>query len=55
MGILTYSGPPVRRAVQYDFVSGLAALAGAGLTLVVSAMIRGATDLLLPVAAGAFL
>jgi zinc and cadmium transporter len=55
MGVLTYSGLPVRRAVWYNVLSGMAAVAGAGLTLVIGARVRGATDLLLPVAAGAFI
>jgi zinc and cadmium transporter len=55
MGVLTYAGVPLRRAVWYNFASGLAALGGATLTLVVGARLGGATDALLPVAAGAFI
>jgi zinc and cadmium transporter len=54
-GVLVYSGLPVRRAVWFNFLSGLAALLGAGLTLLIGRASAGFTDALLPVAAGMFL
>ncbi len=54
-GVLVYGGYPVRRALLYNFVSGLAGLVGAGLVLTLGAQVEGLSDWLLPVTAGAFL
>jgi len=54
-GVLLYSGLPIRRAVLFNFLSGLAALAGAAITLAIGRFAAGSTDALLPIAAGAFI
>ncbi|HEY9443905.1 MAG TPA: ZIP family metal transporter [Gemmatimonadales bacterium] len=54
-GVLVYGGLPVRRAVWFNFLSGLAAMLGAAATLAVGGMAGRVTDALLPVAAGSFL
>jgi zinc and cadmium transporter len=54
-GILLYSGLPYRRAVRLNLLSGLSALAGAVLTLVIGARIAGFAQVLLPFAAGNFI
>jgi zinc and cadmium transporter len=54
-GVLVYSGLPPRRAVWFNFLSGLAAMLGAVATLGVGGAASGLTDALLPVAAGTFL
>jgi zinc and cadmium transporter len=57
MGVLVYSGVPIRRAVLLNLFSALAALAavaGAVAALVLGERFQGLVDALLPVAAGAF-
>jgi zinc and cadmium transporter len=54
MGVLVYSGVPIRRAVFLNLCSALAALAGAVAALLLGERFRGLIDALLPVAAGAF-
>jgi len=54
-GVLVYSGLAPRRAVWFNFLSGLAALVGAAVTLTIGRAATGLTDALLPIAAGSFL
>lgn len=54
-GVLVYGGFSPRRALLYNFVSGLAGLVGAGAVLVLGPHVDGLADALLPVTAGAFL
>ena len=54
-GVLVYGGYPPRRALLYNFATGLGGLVGAGLVLTVGAEIDGLSDWLLPITAGAFL
>ena len=54
-GVLVYGGYPPRRALLYNFATGLGALLGAGLVLTVGAEVDGLADYLLPITAGAFL
>lgn len=54
-GVLVYGGYPPRKALLYNFASGLAGLLGAGLVLVLGARIDGLAAMLLPITAGAFL
>jgi zinc and cadmium transporter len=54
-GILVYSGLAPRRAVLFNAASGLTALTGAVLTLLIERVAGGFTSTLLPVAAGGFL
>ncbi|MGH7646044.1 MAG: ZIP family metal transporter, partial [Gemmatimonadales bacterium] len=53
--ILVRAGVPVRRAIWLNFLSGLAAVAGAALTLAVGARVEGFTTALLPIAAGSLI
>jgi zinc and cadmium transporter len=54
-GVLVYGGYSPRRALLYNFLSGLTAVLGAVLALVVGTRVEGFADWLLPVTAGAFL
>lgn len=54
-GVLLHAGLPMRRVVWLNFLSGLGAVAGAVLTLVVGERVSGFGAHLLPVAAGSFL
>ena len=54
-GVLVYGGYPPRRALLYNFATGLGALLGAGLVLTVGREVEGLADWLLPITAGAFL
>jgi zinc and cadmium transporter len=54
-GVLVYGGYTPRRALLYNFLSGLTAVLGAVLALTVGARVEGFADVLLPVTAGAFL
>jgi zinc and cadmium transporter len=54
-GIFMHGGLSVRRAVVYNAVTGVAAMVGAALTLLVGTRAVGATRALLPIAAGTFL
>lgn len=54
-GVLVYGGLSVKRAVLFNLGSGLTAVLGAVLTLVVGRLAEGFTTALLPVAAGSFL
>ncbi|HEU5040526.1 MAG TPA: ZIP family metal transporter [Gemmatimonadales bacterium] len=55
LGVLIYSGLPVRRAVLYNLLSALSAMLGAVTALVLGSRVAGFTDALLPLAAGAFI
>lgn len=52
--VLVYGGLPMRRAVLFNFVSGLVAVVGASLVLTVGRAASGVSDALLPIAAGGF-
>lgn len=54
-GVLVYGGFSPRRALAYNFATGLAGLVGAGLVLALGPRVDGLADALLPVTAGAFL
>ena len=54
-GVLVYGGYTPKRALLYNFLSGLAGLLGAGLVLAFGGMVPGLAEILLPVTAGAFL
>ena len=54
-GVLVYGGFSPRRALAYNFATGLAGLVGAGLVLVLGPYVDGLADALLPITAGAFL
>ncbi len=55
LGVLIYAGLPVCRAVLFNLASALTALLGAVVTLGLGRRIEGFADVLLPIAAGAFL
>ncbi len=54
-GVLVYGGMEPKRALKYNFVSGLAAVLGALLSLTVGTQIEGYADYLLPITAGSFI
>ncbi len=54
-GVFMHGGLSVRRAVWYNGLTGIAAVASAALTLRIGARTAGAATTLLPVAAGTFL
>ena len=54
-GVLVYGGMEPRRALVYNFVSGLAALVGAALALTIGSQFEGFADYLLPITAGSFI
>jgi zinc and cadmium transporter len=55
LGILIYHGIPVRRAVYYNLLSALSAVAGAVVTLTLGSRVAGFGTAILPVAAGALI
>jgi len=54
-GILVYSGLPVKKALFFNFLSALTAVAGAIIALVLESRIKGFATYLLPITAGGFL
>jgi zinc and cadmium transporter len=54
-GVLVYGGYSPRKALLYNFISGLFAVVGAVIALVVGTQVEGFADYLLPITAGAFL
>jgi zinc and cadmium transporter len=54
-GVLLHAGLPLRRAVWLNFLSGLGAVAGAILALLIGERVAGFSAALVPVAAGTFL
>jgi zinc and cadmium transporter len=54
-GIFLHGGLSVRRAAVYNGLTGVAALAGAALTLAIGMRVASAATIILPVAAGTFL
>lgn len=54
-GVLVHGGLPVRKAVAWNFLSGLTALVGVVLALTLGRWMEGLASLLLPFAAGSFL
>src|SRR5690606_9120029 len=55
VGVLAYGGYSPQRALLYNFLSGLTAVLGAVVALVVGTRVEGFADWLLPITAGAFL
>ena len=54
-GVLVYGGYAPRKALFYNFLSGLAGIVGAVVVLVLGPQVDGLADTLLPITAGAFL
>lgn len=54
-GVLVYGGFEPKRALLYNFVSGLAAVVGAVLSLVIGTQVEGYAAYLLPLTAGSFI
>ena len=54
-GVLVYGGYEPKKALLYNFLSGLTAVVGAVLALVIGVRVEGFADYLLPITAGAFL
>lgn len=54
-GVLLYAGYSKRKALAFNFLSALLAIAGAAMTLVLGAMVGGLTLILLAIAAGGFI
>jgi zinc and cadmium transporter len=54
-GVLLHAGVPVRRAVFYNFLTGLGAVVGALVALALEDRIAGFSAALVPIAAGSFL
>ncbi len=54
-GVLVYGGIEPKRALLYNFLSGLAALVGAALALGIGSQVEGFADYLLPITAGSFI
>ena len=54
-GVLVYGGYSPRQALLYNFLSGLTAVVGAVLALLIGVRVEGFADYLLPITAGAFL
>ena len=55
LGILVHAGFSKRKALLYNFYSGLIAIAGAGAVLVAGASAQGMTSIIVPFAAGNFI
>lgn len=55
VGILLHAGFSRRKAFLYNFYSGLGALLGAGVTLIIGTGIQGAVEYIIPFAAGNFI
>lgn len=54
-GVLVYGGYEPKRALLFNFISGLIGLLGAVLVLVLGVRVEGLSDTLLPITAGLFL
>lgn len=54
-GVLVHGGLPVKKALIFNFVSGLTALVGAAVSLAIGSYIQNYTSYLLPITAGGFL
>lgn len=54
-GVLVYGGFEPKKALLYNFVSGLAAVVGAILSLVIGTQVEGYAAYLLPLTAGSFI
>ena len=54
-GVLVYGGYSPRRALLYNFLTGLTGLVGAALALIIGTRVEGFADYLLPLTAGAFI
>lgn len=55
IGILLHAGFSKRKALLYNFYSGLTALAGAGIALIIGASVENAVSFIIPFAAGNFI
>ena len=54
-GVLVYGGYSPRKALLFNFLSGLVGVVGAVIALLIGARVEGFADYLLPVTAGAFI
>jgi zinc and cadmium transporter len=54
-GVLVYGGFPPRKALFYNFGSGLVGVLSAAVTLALGTQVSGLAEYLLPITAGAFL
>lgn len=54
-GVLVHGGLPVRKALLFNFITALTAIAGAVLALAVGPLMKGFTLALLPITAGGFI
>ena len=54
-GVLVYGGFEPKKALLYNFLSGLAAVIGALLALLIGSQVEGFADYLLPITAGSFI
>lgn len=54
-GVLVHGGLPVKRAVLFNFLTALTAIAGAVLALIIGPRLQGFTTTLIPITAGGFL
>lgn len=54
-GVLVFGGYSPKRALLYNFLSGLVGVVGAVFALVIGARVEGFADYLLPITAGAFI
>jgi len=54
-GILIYGGLTARKAIFFNFLSGLTAIAGTAVSLMVGPHLQGYSEAMLPVTAGGFL
>ena len=54
-GVLIYGGYSTKKALLYNFLSGLVGVVGAIFALVVGSQVEGFADYLLPITAGAFI
>jgi zinc and cadmium transporter len=54
-GVLVHGGLPVKKALLYNFLSALAAILGAIITLVIGPQVKGFAEVLLPITAGGFI
>lgn len=54
-GVLLYGGYSPKKALLYNFLSGLVGVVGALIALLVGARVEGFADYLLPITAGAFI
>ena len=54
-GILVYGGLTVRKAILFNFLSALTAIAGTAISLLVGPHLQGYSEAMLPITAGGFI